>query len=126
MSGLRCASAFAERLLLMSALPHKFYELMDEGLQIFVRATPAAAKNEMSGIWNGANGEQRLAVKVTAAPDKGKANDAIVKLLAKCFGLPKSSLSIMSGEASRLKTIAIAGNRDELAARVKRVTGELK
>ena len=110
----------------MSLLPHKFYELMDEGLRIFVRATSAAAKNEISGIWNGANGEQRLAVKVSAAPDKGKANDAIVKLLAKRFGLPKSSLSIMSGETSRLKSIAIAGDCDELVAMVNVLTGELK
>jgi len=110
----------------MRAIQHSFYEITDGGFRLFVRATPGAAKNEISGIWNGANGEHRLAVKVTTAPDKGKANAAIVKLLAKCTGLPKSSLSIMSGETSRLKTIAISGDCDELAASLNALTGELK
>ncbi len=58
----------------------------------------------------------RLAVKVAAPPDKGKANAAIIKLLAKTLGAPKSAFIIASGETSRLKTIDINGDANDLAA----------
>jgi uncharacterized protein len=102
-----------------------FLEITCDGVRLLVRATPGAAKDDITGIWNGADGETRLAVKVTAAPDKGKANTAIIKLLAKRLGLPKSSMSIISGETSRLKTVAISGDYKRLAAALNLLTGEI-
>jgi len=75
-------------------------------------------------LWTGADGEQRLAVKVTAPPDKGKANAAVVKLLANALRLPKSSLTVASGETSRLKTVAIVGSGANLAAALIALAGE--
>ena len=49
-------------------------------------------------------------------PDKGKANAAVVALLARALGVPKSAVSVVSGETSRLKTLAIAGDSAALAA----------
>jgi uncharacterized protein (TIGR00251 family) len=48
-----------------------------------------------------------LQVKVRTQPEKGKANEAVIALLAKSFGLPRSAFSVISGETSRLKTIRI-------------------
>lgn len=90
----------------------------DDGVTLFVRATPGAKKNEIAGIWEGPAGEARLSVKVTAPPDKGKANAAVIKLLAKALRLPKSAFVIASGETSRLKTIEIAGDAKTLSARL--------
>ena len=50
-----------------------------------------------------------LKIAVTAAPEAGKANEAVIKLLAKKLGLPRSSISIISGHASRRKTVCIQG-----------------
>ncbi len=44
---------------------------------------------------------------MTAAPEKGKANAAVVEVLAEALGLPKSALRIVSGETSPLKTVEI-------------------
>ena len=51
-----------------------------------------------------------LRVRVSAVPDKGKANAAVVALLARALGVPKSMVSVSSGETARLKTIAVTGD----------------
>jgi uncharacterized protein YggU (UPF0235/DUF167 family) len=48
-------------------------------------------------------------VQVTAAPEKGKANAAVVEVLAAALNLPKSALRIVSGETSPLKTVEVDG-----------------
>ena len=53
-----------------------------------------------------------LAVKVTAIPDKGKANEAVIALLAKAIGVAKSSFNLVNGETSRNKVLAIVANQD--------------
>jgi hypothetical protein len=101
-----------------------FFELTDTGARVFVRVTPGARTGEIAGLWRGAKGEQRLAVKVTAPPDKGKANAAVIKVLARALGLPKSSLSVASGETSRLKTIAIVSKSSDRVAALNALAGE--
>ncbi len=101
-----------------------FFKLTDDGAQLFVRVSPGAASDKIAGLWQGADGEQRLGVKVTAATDKGKANAAIIKLLAKALGLAKSALTVASGEAARMKTISITGDSAALEKTLRRLTGE--
>jgi uncharacterized protein (TIGR00251 family) len=50
-----------------------------------------------------------LKVRVTAAPEKGKANKAVKKLLAEKLDLPKASVIITSGQTSQLKLIELTG-----------------
>lgn len=61
-----------------------------------------------------ADGLKRLRASVTVVPEKGKANKALVKLLAKKLRLPKSAIRLIAGEQSRNKTVAIDGDPDEL------------
>jgi hypothetical protein len=62
----------------------------------------------------------RLVVAVNAPPVDGKANEAVVRVLAETFGVPRSAVTIVRGETGRKKTIRIAGLT---AAAVMRVTG---
>jgi hypothetical protein len=55
-------------------------------------------------------------------PDKGKANAAMIALLGKALGVPKSAIAVTSGETARLKAVAIAGDGDALAARLVALT----
>lgn len=55
-------------------------------------------------------------------PDKGKANAAMIALLGKALGVPKSAIAVTSGETARLKAVAIAGDGDALAARLAALT----
>ncbi len=64
------------------------------------------------------DGTSVLRLRVAAVPDKGRANAAAIALLAKALGVPKSALTLLAGETARLKTIAIAGDGAELAARL--------
>ncbi len=67
-----------------------------------VRAQPGARKNELRGEHNG-----MLRVCVTQAPEKGKANKAIIALLAKQLGLRKAQFELFSGETSSQKRFLI-------------------
>ncbi|WP_417733084.1 DUF167 domain-containing protein [Rosistilla oblonga] len=68
-----------------------------------IHVSAGSRRNEVGGQHDGA-----LRVAVTQAPEKGKANAAIIKLLAKTLGISKSQLEIISGDTHRRKTIAAA------------------
>jgi uncharacterized protein (TIGR00251 family) len=74
------------------------------GVVLKVHAQPRASRDAIAGEHNGA-----LKVAVTAPPVDGKANAAIIKLLAKQFDVPKSAVEITAGHAGRDKRVAIDG-----------------
>ncbi len=73
-----------------------------DGTILPVRAHAGARRNEIGGPQAG-----MLKVSVTQAPEKGKANKAIVALLAKRLGLRKSQLDLISGETSPRKQFLV-------------------
>ncbi len=77
---------------------------MSEPLRLTLKVAPKAAKTAVNG-WMG----DTLKVSVTAAPDKGKANQAVIELLAQVLGVPKSALHIVRGETSHNKTLEVTG-----------------
>lgn len=85
-----------------------------DGLRLRLRVTPKAARNHVGGLQIDADGGELLKVAVTAPADKGKANAAVIKLLAKAWGLAKSDLEITQGQTSRTKTLVIRGDVDQL------------
>ncbi len=74
-----------------------------------VRVTPKASRNEVTGLYTAADGAVSLSVKVTAAPDKGQANAAVIKTLAKATGVSKATFNLVKGHADRNKTFEITG-----------------
>ena len=74
------------------------------GVIIAVRAHAGARKNAILGVRQG-----MLRVAVTAAPEKGKANRAIIALLSETLGVPKSARDLVSGETSPQKRLLILG-----------------
>src|SRR3954464_15071128 len=68
-----------------------------------MRLTPNAGRNSVDGIQTAADGESLLRARVTAVPQDGKANKALILLLADTLRIPKSSISILSGETVRKK-----------------------
>ena len=70
-----------------------------------VKATPRASKNEIKG-WTDSS-QSELSVRVTTAPTDGKANKAICELVASSLGVAKSKVSILRGDTSRHKVLAI-------------------
>lgn len=79
-------------------------EAHQQGVVIRVKARPGARCNAFAGIHDGA-----LRVDVTAAPEKGKANEAIIALLAKSLGVAKSSIELISSPANPQKRFLLHG-----------------
>lgn len=76
-----------------------------EGRLVFsLRVSPGASRARILGEHAGA-----LKISVSAAPEKGKANKAVVEFLAGVLGVKKSDISVVSGETSRDKRIAVRG-----------------
>jgi uncharacterized protein YggU (UPF0235/DUF167 family) len=88
-------------------------EARDGGSQFSIRATPRGRRNALEGIRAGA-----LLVSVTAAPEDGAANAAIIALIAKSLKLAKSAIGIRRGHTSRDKTMWLALTPEELRARL--------
>lgn len=76
-------------------------------MKITIKLTPSGKKNEIKGWETNDAGERYLRVQITAAPEKGKANEALIKLLAKHYDTPKSAITLIRGETSRVKTLEI-------------------
>jgi len=80
--------------------------------RIKVRLTPRAKRDAIEG-WRG----DVLRVRVVAPPVDGKANEALLRLLAEALGVPKSDLEIVAGAASRDKTVEVRGLAGDEARR---------
>lgn len=74
---------------------------------IAVRLTPRASSDRVGEVRNLPRGEEQLAIYVTAAPEDGKANDAMIGLLAKHFNVVPSRLSVVRGHTNRNKWVRI-------------------
>lgn len=85
------------------------------GIDLFVRVTPNARLDRIEGFETRDDGTEILHIRVRAVPDRGKANAAVIALLAKSLGLPKSTVRLKSGETARLKTLFLPGDAHELA-----------
>lgn len=86
------------------------------GVRLHVKLTPKAAANRVGGVAASPGGGVLLKASVTAAPENGKANTALIKLLAKTWRRPKTSFSLLSGATARRKTFLVEGEPDALFA----------
>jgi hypothetical protein len=84
------------------------------GVRAAVRVVPKASRTAIEGVQTGADGGAYLKVRVTAAPEKGKANGVVVKLLAKSWGLSQGKIAVVAGATARNKVVEISGAADVL------------
>lgn len=91
-------------------------------MRVHVKLAPKAASDRIQGIHPTAEGAV-LKVAVTAAPEKGKANARLIRLLADAFDVAKSDVRILRGETERTKVLFVAGDPDVLIPRMTRAAG---
>ncbi len=101
----------------MSDPSHPFARVRD-GVTVAVRVAPRAARARIEETVADARGARMIKVSVTAAPEGGKANEAVIGLLAKAWRVPRTSLSVVSGAAGRRKTILASGDTEDLFRRL--------
>lgn len=79
-----------------------------DGVTLAVRAQPGAKKTAVTGVYGEGDAAQ-LKIAVHAPPVEGRANAALIEFLAHSFALPKSSIELVSGAASRAKVFRLCG-----------------
>ena len=89
-----------------------FLRRTSRGVTIDLRVQPRARKTMLEVS------DTTLKAAVTAPPEDGKANDAVIALLAEQWRVPKSSMSVLKGAASRNKTVVLAGDPAQLSERI--------
>lgn len=84
-----------------------------------MRVTPKASRNAIGEVVADEQGNGAIKIAVTAVPEKGNANAAVIKLLAKAWRLRKSDMDIVQGSTDRNKTLRITGDGRELLAKLR-------
>ncbi|GAB4359053.1 MAG: DUF167 family protein [Kiloniellaceae bacterium] len=89
-------------------------------LLVELRLQPGASRAQVDGVAVLDDGLAVLKLRVTEPPEDGRANAALIKLLARAWKLPKSSLSLVAGQTDRRKTLAVAGDPADLRPALER------
>jgi uncharacterized protein (TIGR00251 family) len=71
-------------------------------MRIYVRVIPRSSRNEIIEI-----GKDEYRVKITAPPVNEEANDMLIKVLAKYFGVAKNSVEIVGGKSAKIKMVDV-------------------
>ncbi len=85
------------------------WRLEAAGIALWLRLSPKGGRDAVEGVETLSDGRRVLKARVRAAPENGKANAALIDLLAAWLRAPKSAIMIRSGETARIKQIFIAG-----------------
>ncbi|OWV67099.1 hypothetical protein ATY76_15810 [Rhizobium sp. R339] len=94
------------------------WRLFADHLRLAIRLTPNAGRDSLDGIEADGEGGTLLKARVTAVPEKGRANKALILLVADSLHIPKSSVSLVSGETARKKILRIDGDPEDLARKL--------
>ena len=96
---------------------------IDHHVEILIRLTPNASCDQILGVIQVGENEFRIGVKVSAVPEKGKANKALIALFAKNLGISKSTIEVSTGETNRLKTLRIHANANSILEKLAQFAG---
>ncbi len=94
-----------------------------EGVVVSCRLTPKGGRDAIDGVATLSDGARVLLARVRAAPEDGKANDALCALIAGWLDVPKSGVRLVGGAKNRLKQIGVAGEPQALARRLSETLG---
>jgi uncharacterized protein len=94
------------------------WRAVGDGVRLTIRLTPKASSDAVGGIAQGPDGAH-LDIRVRALPSDGAANTALGKLVAAWLGLAPRDVTLVAGAKSRLKTLHLAGDSNELSERLR-------
>ncbi len=91
-----------------------------------MRLQPGASRSGIEGRAVLADGRPLIKIRVGAPAEGGKANAALIKLLAKAWRVPKGAISLVAGASNRTKTLEIEGDPTELQPRLEAWLNEIE
>ena len=95
------------------------WAVQPDGIDLSIRVTPRGGRDALAAGTPG-----HFAARLAAAPVDGAANQALVALVAKSFGVAKRDVALISGQASRLKRLRVTGDPQALAERAASLYGD--
>ncbi len=95
-----------------------FFRQNEKHVLLAVRLTPNGGRDAFDGVEVTADGLAHLKARVTAVPEKGKANKSLVAFVAKQLKTPKSMIDIVSGDTARQKILRITGDPEDISKRL--------
>jgi uncharacterized protein YggU (UPF0235/DUF167 family) len=93
-----------------------------DDLILRIRLTPGSSGEALGGLWTDEKDAHWLSARVRAVPEKGRANAALIALLAKWLDWPRGAILLESGDTNRLKRLRIIGGGSAAA----RLTGVIE
>lgn len=90
-------------------------------MELRVRLTPSGGRDAIDGVETDAEGQAYVKARVTAVPEDGKANKALIALLSKTLKISKSSISFVSGETSRKKILRLEGEPEDIVIKLQKL-----
>ncbi len=90
------------------------FEESQKGIILRVRLTPNSSCCKINGVFVDPNGDEWLKVSVISVPEKGKANQELIKFLASKLKISKSDLQIIGGELDRYKKILVQADKEQM------------
>lgn len=81
-----------------------------------VHVTPRSGRDEVIGVRADAAGADEVCVRVTAPPEKGKANKAVCRTVADALAVPKKAVSLAGGATARRKLLAVEADTGRIDA----------
>ena len=94
-----------------------------DGVVVTCRLTPKGGRDAIDGIVTLSDGTEVLGCRVRAAPEDGKANAALCRLIAEVAGAPASRARVAAGAKSRVKQILVEGEAAALMAALAKAVG---
>ena len=95
-----------------------FSATRDGAIQFAVRVSPRASRQAVEGVAVEADGAKLLQIAVSAPPEDGKANEAVLAVLARSIGIARSRLSLVSGLSARRKVVRLVDADASLLTRL--------
>ncbi len=99
-----------------SSIESSPFRITADGIRVRILAHPGARRDAVEGLRAEADGGMAFRICVRTAPEGGKANEAIIALLAREWGIPRRSLRLVSGFGDRRKSFHLSGEPKALLA----------
>jgi len=106
--------------------PLAAFRIAAGGATVAVRVRPKSSPEGLEGFASDAAGAVRLTARLAAAPEDGKANAALLKLLARAWHVAPGRLSLLAGAKDRNKIVLFAGEPAPTLERLRRWAGEFR
>ena len=106
-------------------MPDSPLSLARDGVRVAIHLIPRARADRIVAVVAAAGGRHVLKASVTEPAEDGRANEALLRLLARAWQLPRRDLTIAAGAAGRQKTVHVAGDPQRLFERLGRLFAAL-